>query len=166
MACSLRAFPPWWSWIVISSWNGFPVIPDTYARVLNNSEMQGRNKKKKVFQSFPKKLKCFVFLNILYLIILSLIVLDLKKVSTVSVVFPAATFLSVLAWSCSPSHPPTVCFVVIYFFYMVSQVIPNSSFPYVGTHLNLNLLTHTSLFHWVNCTNCHTDFPSQYSHFM
>lgn len=52
---------------------------------------------KKVFQSFPKKLKCFVFLNILDLIILSLIVLDLKKVSTVSVVFPAATFLSVLA---------------------------------------------------------------------
>lgn len=53
--------------------------------------------KKKVFQSFPKTLKCFVFLNILDLIVLSLIVLDLKKVSTVSVVFPAATFLSVLA---------------------------------------------------------------------
>lgn len=51
-ACCLRAFPPQWSWNAChfekKKKKTFPVIPDTYARILSNSVMHRR---KTVFQS-------------------------------------------------------------------------------------------------------------------
>lgn len=118
----------------------------------------------KVFQSFPKKLKWVFFVCFFYildLIILSLIVLDLKKVNTVSVVFPAATFLSVLAWSCSPSQPPTVqlcgeLFLLYGFSGHSKQQFSLCRKPlkseFTNTHIIVSLSSLHKLSHWFSFT--------------
>lgn len=146
----------------MSSWNGFPVIPDTYARVLSNSEMHRR---RTVFQSKNKQKKIWTFAVLdLILLINTRSFRSEKRTKTMSVVFPIATLPSVL--SCIAEvphrHPPYIFEVNFFLFYMVSQVIPNSSF----LHLLLHLLTHNTtsfcftVFHWVHCANRYANLPS------
>lgn len=76
-----------------------------------------------------------------------------------SVVFPIATLLSFLSCIAEvPHRHPQHSFQVNFFLlYMVSQVIPNSSFLHVRNHLMLHLLTHTH--HFVS--PCFTEFTAQ-----
>lgn len=130
-----------------------PVIPDTYARVLSNSEMHRR---KTVFQSKNTQVVIFSTFAVLDLILLiSTRSFRFKKCTkTMSVVFPIVTLLSVLACVAEVPHrhPPFSFEVNFFLFYMVSQVIPNSSFPHVRNHFILHLETNKTSFCFVEFT--------------
>lgn len=101
----LRALPPWWSCSVMPSWNGFPVIPDTYAKVLSNSEMH-----RKCFKDKINKVILFWTFAVLDLIlwINTRSFRFEKHAKTMSVVFPIASLQSVLACIAEVRyrHPP------------------------------------------------------------
>lgn len=142
---SVRAAPPRWSCSVKSSWKGFPVIPDTYAKVLRNSETHRRET---VFQRWNKQSQQIISWTFAVLdLIFWINTCSFRFEKTMSVVFPVAPLPSVYN-----GDPPFRVFLYGFSGHSIEQVSSRKKLLHFAFTNTLDIIQ----FHWVHCTNCHT----------